>query len=50
MKMKYCSKSGVKLKTVRQPVKQPCSKYKEVVKNRSRQRQKIPYRIVRRGC
>lgn len=50
MKMKYRSKPGVKLKTVRQPAKQPCNKRKEVVNDRSRQWQKIPYRIVRRGC
>ena len=50
MKLKYYSKTGVKLKEALQPVRQPCNKCKEVVSDRSRQRQKIPHRIVRRGC
>lgn len=50
MKMKYHSKLGVKLKTALQPVRQPCSKCKEVVRENRHQRQKLPYCIARRGC
>lgn len=50
MKMKHHSKPGVKLKTALQPIRQSCSKCKEVMNDRGHQRQKIPYRIVRRGC
>ncbi len=50
MKIKHHSKSSAKLRMASPQVRQPCKQYKVVVNDRSHQRQKIPYRIVRSGC
>lgn len=50
MKVKHHSKAGVKLRAAFPQIRQPCKQYKEVINDRGHQRQKIPYRIVRRGC
>ncbi len=51
MKIKYQRKRNLRFRTVGIPqVRQPCKPYKEEVNRKKHQRQKIPYRIVRRGC
>lgn len=50
MKIKRHSKVSIKLRPEFPLARQPCKRYGEVVKDKSHRRQKIPYRIVRKGC
>lgn len=50
MKIKHHGKKGVRLRQAVPQVRQPRKQHKEVVSDKRHQWQKIPYRIVRRGC